>query len=267
MGFLFDDLTVLGTIRQAQYLLVGSVFALAGLILLCREAVWYLRAARVQAVIAGVRASGRLYYTVYDFVSKDGLACRATSRIGSSLTSGRETGKAVDLLYFPQDPLYVRRAGLLPLVLALGCLIVGGLFLQEAVEQPHKLFYTAGIAPVIAALWFWRNSRAITPAEKQRMEETHAARDARLGPVLPMETVLDQTPPAPWTPVPAFLPHFLYVAAAVLVGYAGLAVLKAGDSYQAGLCCAAAAVLVWLAGMAQRDRKRWEKHFGNTAAK
>lgn len=267
MGFLFDDFTVLGAIKQAQYLLVGSVFALVGLILLCREAVWYLRAVRVQAVIAGVRARGRLYYTAYDFVTKDGLACRATARTGSSLTGGRETGKAVDLLYFPQDPLYVRPSGLLTLALALGCLVFGGIFLQAAVEQPYKLLYAISLMPVLAALWFWRGVRAPTPAAKQRMTETHAARDARLGPVVPMETLLDQTPPAPWTPVPAFLPHFLYVTAAVLVGYAGLIMMKAGDAYQAGLSCAVAAGLIWLAGMAQRDRKRWEKHFGNTSAK
>jgi len=199
-------------------------------------------------------------------VTKDGLACRATARTGSSLTGGRETGKAVDLLYFPHDPLYVRTSGFLTLFLALGCLIVGGLFLQAAVEQPHKLLYAVGLVPLLAALWFWRNTRALTAAEKQRLTETHRARDERLGPVTPMETLLDQTPPAPWTPVPAFLPHLMYVAAAVLAGYAGMMMLNTGDAHKAGLSCAAAAVLLWLAGMAQRDRKRWEKHFGNNSA-
>ncbi|MFN7114904.1 MAG: DUF3592 domain-containing protein [Alphaproteobacteria bacterium] len=263
MGFFYDDFIFLGTLRQAQFLLVGAVFTIAGLALLCREAFWRLRAERVQAVIAGVRGRGRVYYTVYDFVTKDGLACRATARSGSSLTGGRETGKAVDLLYFPDDPLYVRTAGFLMLSLALGCLVIGGLFLQAAVEQPYKLLYAAAIVPLLAALWFWRSARAPTPAQKQRMNETHSARDARLGPVVPMETRLDQTSPAPWTPVPAFLPHLMYVAAAVLAVYTAMLMLNGGDTQKAGLCCAAAALLVWLAGMAARDRKRWEKHFGN----
>lgn len=266
MYSLFDDFSALGIIGQAQHLFAGSVFALAAAILLCREALWRLRARRVQGVIAGVRARSRVYYTVYDFVTAEGLACRATARTGSSLTGGRETGKAVELFYFPHDPLYIRRAdSWLALALALGCLIAATLFLRTAFGNPEKLLYAACFVPLLAGLWLWFSLRPPTDEEKKRLGETHASRDTRLGPVIPIETLLDQSPAAPWTPVPAFLPHLVYLAAAVLAGYALLILVNTADMHKAGLACGGAAILIWIGRMAQKDRKRWEKNFGNGA--
>lgn len=251
---------LLGT---AAYVVIGGLFLLAAAVLLLREALWRLLARRADGVIAGVRARSRIYYTVYDYVTAEGIACRATDRTGSSLSGGRETGRAVRLLYFPHDPLYIRNAGsCAAVVVALLCLAAGLAFLHAAGDFRQHGWPLAGAALLVAAGLVWRHTRPPSAAQRARMSEDHAARDKRLGPVLPIETILDQTPPANWTPVPAFLPHAMYIGAAALAGYAVMTQTATGDTAKAALQLAAAVLVAWLARLAHKDRRKWEKFFG-----
>lgn len=97
---------------QQLLMLMGGFFSLAlGVLLAGNEVYWRTKAVRVPGIIAGVRQKGNVYYPVYRYQLPNGQIHEATSDIGSSGAAGKETGRALALLVFENDPTSARAAG------------------------------------------------------------------------------------------------------------------------------------------------------------
>ena len=90
--------------QQILMLIGGFVCLSLGVLLAGNEVYWRMKGVRVAGIIAGVRHKGKVYYPVYRYQLPDGQIVEATSDIGSSGFSGKETGRMVPLLVFTNDP-------------------------------------------------------------------------------------------------------------------------------------------------------------------
>src|SRR5262245_13694753 len=96
---------LLSAYYQAGLLLMAAVCLGLGGLLLAHEVHWHLRATHVVGTIVGVReVKPNTYSTVYSYSLPTGQSCQATSSNGSNITKGRETGRTVSLLVFPDRP-------------------------------------------------------------------------------------------------------------------------------------------------------------------
>lgn len=96
------------TFEQAWYLLGGGALALLGALFLLQALHIRMRALRVPAVICGLRRNGRVLHPVYKFTLPRGGTYETPSDTGSSLLRKKETGRAVTLYVFEDDPHTVR---------------------------------------------------------------------------------------------------------------------------------------------------------------
>jgi hypothetical protein len=83
-------------------LFIGGLFCLGvGALLFCNSIYWRLKAERVEGAIIGVRKKDGCYFPVYRYTLASGETFEANSHVGSGLVRGKETGRAVPLLVFP----------------------------------------------------------------------------------------------------------------------------------------------------------------------
>lgn len=98
--------------NQVGWMLGGLIFTALGGALLSNALYWRLKAMRVEGEIIGVREKKQgMYHNVYRYTLPTGESFEASSDTGSSLTGGRETGRRVALMVFPDKPDEVRESG------------------------------------------------------------------------------------------------------------------------------------------------------------
>ena len=132
--------------NQALLLLAAAACLSLGGLLLAHELHGRLRAARVSGTIVGVRETKpNMFRTVYRYTLPAGQSFEATSSIGSNGTKGRDTGRSVQLLVFPDQPEQVSeaRSGLAG--------IVGAVFVVVGIWPLHAAL-ASGRVPLIT--WF-----------------------------------------------------------------------------------------------------------------
>ena len=184
---------------QAMTLLGGVICAGIGLLILGNGWYWRLRAQRVDGTIIGVRQKDKVYYNVYRYILPNGETQEATSDSGSGLTGGRETGRAVRLILFPDRPDRVREPGAVLMTMIGLCFLLPGIFLLKTSFTHFPVTPMTGIVLAallgVAALKIRKN---IIPKEQRlSLTDWQAARkrerDAELNalPVRPIEEILD----------------------------------------------------------------------------
>ena len=107
---------------------MAALFCLGiGGLMLSNALYWRIKARRVTAEIIGIRKKKNVYYTVYSYMHPDtGETIEAMSDGGSSILKGRETGRRVELMMFPDNPGNVRNArGYVLLILGLILIAIG----------------------------------------------------------------------------------------------------------------------------------------------
>jgi hypothetical protein len=96
---------------QQILMLVGGFICLSlGVLLGGNEIYWRLKSVRVAGIVAGVRQKGNAFYPVYRYQMPSGETQEATSDIGSAGLEGKETGRMIPLLVFPDTPNEARAA-------------------------------------------------------------------------------------------------------------------------------------------------------------
>jgi hypothetical protein len=151
--------------HQAGFLLGGGLVALVGAAILLHVLHSFLRAARVPALITGVRRDGRMFYPVYRYMMPDGAVFETVSDTGSSLVRGKETGRAVTLYVFPEDPLDIR-SDLQGAVLVGLVFLLPGLFLLGHGILSFPFTPMTGVAAAVFLLVAaQRLRRAVVPHE------------------------------------------------------------------------------------------------------
>jgi hypothetical protein len=189
----------MGAFNQALLLLAGGFLLLIGGLLLGDALNWRLRAARVEGRVLGVRRKGGVFYTVFEYTLPDGRRIEATADNGSSLISGRETGRPLKLMVFPDKPTRARDTGSF-MAGIVGTLLAapGILLVWVALRQSGFGWLTVLFVLGILVLQF-RKIKLRTPEERRqwmedrttRRAEKEQERIAKLGPVMPIEQFLN----------------------------------------------------------------------------
>src|SRR4051812_16917728 len=106
---IFDGITM--PWQQALLLIGGFLCLSLGLLFAGNELYWRRKALRLIGIIAGVRQRDGVYYPVYRCQLPDGRIVEITGDVGSAGSAGKETGRAVPLLVFADEPPSVRAGG------------------------------------------------------------------------------------------------------------------------------------------------------------
>lgn len=166
---------LMAAFNQAGFLLVAAVCLPAAFAVLGNTLYWKLRAESVDATIIGVRSKSSrlsdknaLYFPVYRYRLADGREIETTDRDGSSMLRGKETGRSLRLLVFPDDPQYVRQAGGLWGVFFFVILAgMGGIFLKCALRVQPLNIYTAVMVVFFLAYGAIKLRRKIIPKDER----------------------------------------------------------------------------------------------------
>ncbi len=142
----------MGALQQGVLLLGGGFLALIGLFLVINNLHWQMHAARMNAVITGVRRDDRIFYPVYRYITPAGETLEAVSDSGSTRLQGKETGRAVVLRAFADDPQNIRSDLRGNFLIGLVFLLPGLVMLYAGWDD--KLFSPAG-AVAAGALLLW----------------------------------------------------------------------------------------------------------------
>lgn len=154
------------TFEQAWYLLGGGVLAMLGAVFVLQALHVYLRALRVPAVICGLRRNGRVLHPVYKFSMPRGGTYEIPSDTGSSLLRHKETGRAVTLYVFENDPYTVRSDLRGTIFVGLAFFLPGGMFLAHgALAYPFSTL-TGAMLSVFLLLIAQRLYKIFAPADK-----------------------------------------------------------------------------------------------------
>lgn len=185
---------------QAGLLLMAAVCLGLGGLLLAHEVHWRLRATHVVGTVIGVREiKPNMYSTVYRYSLPTGQSREATSSIGSNITEGRDTGRTVPLLIFPERPDRVSEArSKIAGVFGVFFVLVGLWPLQTALSSGRVSWLTLAILSALFAYIAWKfKSKMIPAAERGSLSDWQKARrDARAAelaaiPVRPIEEILN----------------------------------------------------------------------------
>lgn len=185
--------------NQAGLILAGAFLLLIGGLILGDALNWRLCATRVEGRVLGVRRKGSCFYTVFEYTLPDGRRIEATADSGSSITSGRETGRLLKLMVFPDKPSRARDAGsymggIIGTVLAApGVFLIWVALMQSGFGWLTVLFILAALA-LQARKIEWRNAeerRQWVEDHTTRRAEKEKERIAKLGPVMPIEQFLN----------------------------------------------------------------------------
>jgi hypothetical protein len=185
---------------QAGLLLMAAVCLGLGGLLLAHEVHWRLRATHVVGTIVGVREiKPSMYSTVYRYSLPSGQSCEATSSIGSNVMRGRDTGRRVPLLVFPDRPDRVSEAtSTIAGIFGVVFVLVGLWPLHAALSSGRVSWLTLGILGALFAYIAWKFKTKMIPAaergslsdwQRARREE-RAAKLAAI-PVRPIEEILN----------------------------------------------------------------------------
>jgi hypothetical protein len=164
---------------QAAQLLVAAVCFGLGALLLWHEVHWRIRATHVVGTIVGVREiEPNMLSTVYRYYLPSGQSCEATSSIGSNSTKGRETGRSVPLLVFPDRPDRVSEATskLAGIFGAFFCLV--GLWpLHAALSTGRVSLLTLAVLATLFAFIAWKfKQKMIQATERGSLKDWQKAR-------------------------------------------------------------------------------------------
>lgn len=99
---------LLAALQQGGLLLGGGFLALIGGFIIINNVHWQMHAARMNAVITGVRRDDRMFYPVYRYITPAGDTVESVSDSGSTRLRGKETGRTVILRAFADDPQNIR---------------------------------------------------------------------------------------------------------------------------------------------------------------
>jgi Protein of unknown function (DUF3592) len=122
---------------QLAVLLAAAVCATIGALLAGNRLYWRLRAKSVPAIVAGVRAPGKLYYAVYRYKLPSGKRMEATADVGASANPKLVTGRKLRLLVIKKHPDRVAEAD------------------TPVVEMVGWFFFAAAAIAVGVALSLW----------------------------------------------------------------------------------------------------------------
>jgi Protein of unknown function (DUF3592) len=185
--------------NQALLLLAAAACLSLGGLLLAHELHWRLRAARVSGTVIGVRETKpNMFRTVYRYTLPAGQSFEATSSIGSSGTKGRDAGRSVQLLMFPDQPEQVSEASsALAGIIGAVFVLVGIWPLQAALASGRVPPITWFVLAIILAYVSRKLVGKIIPATqrqsptqwKQARREKRRAELAAI-PIRPIEEIL-----------------------------------------------------------------------------
>lgn len=185
--------------NQIGWLLGGLIFSVLGGLLLGNGFYWRLRATRVEGEIIGVRQKKKdMYHSVYRYTLPSGETMEATSDTGSNITSGRETGKRVTLMVFPDKPDQVRESGGYWMGIFGVIFLAPGIFMCYMALTAYPVTPMTGIIAIgMIAVIALRARKYIIPKEQRqtpadwmarKKKERHAEIEA--APVKPFEDVM-----------------------------------------------------------------------------
>jgi hypothetical protein len=185
--------------EQVMLLVAGLLCMGLGGLLVGYEVHRRLRGVRVTGTVIGVRESKpHMYQNVYRYMLPTGEMHEGTSDVGSNSTSGRHTGRTVELLVFPERPERVSEAGSYIAGAFGALLLLGGLWpLYIAMAQwrvtPFVWLVLAGCVAYLAM----RVRKHLIPESQRKslpqwQAELRARRLAELQaiPVRPIEEIL-----------------------------------------------------------------------------
>lgn len=185
---------------QAAQLLMAAVCLGLGGLLLAHEVHWRLRATHVVGTVVGVREmKPNMFSTVYRYVLPTGQSSEATSSIGSNSTKGRDTGRTVPLLVFPDRPDRVSEAGSIVAGIFGAFFALVGLWpLHAALSSGRVSLLTLGVLGAFVVCIAWKiKGKMIPAAERGSLSDWQKARrEARAAelaavPVRPIEEILN----------------------------------------------------------------------------
>jgi hypothetical protein len=179
---------VFGTAQAYQQvgLFMGALVCFGlGALIIGDSIYWHVHAVRVTGTIIGVVAEGGMYAPVYRYTSPDGRTREAESNISSGTAAGKQTGRVVPLLVFPNNPARAQEAGirsaeliviLVGLVMVLTALWIGYTAITAYPVTPMT-WIMAACVPIYVG---WHLRRGVIP-KGQRLSLQEWRREHNLG--------------------------------------------------------------------------------------
>ena len=168
---MFETVTgFISALQQGGLLLAGGFLTLIGGFIVINNLHWQMYAGRVPAIITGVRRDGRIFYPVFRYTAPAGDTAEVVSDSGSTFLRGKDTGRAVVLRAFADDPQNIRSDLRGNFFIGLLFLLPGLLLLY--VSWDDNLFSPVGAAGVatVVIFGFWRLRKRIIP-QKDRLDK------------------------------------------------------------------------------------------------
>ncbi|MDD9900215.1 MAG: DUF3592 domain-containing protein [Alphaproteobacteria bacterium] len=170
----------MSSFHQAGFLLGAGVCLLLGGALFGNAVYWRTKAQRVEGTIIGIRKKGQYHYNVYSYIMPTtGETVEATASSGSTSLNGRETGRMVELMVFPDRPDDVNASGSYILsIIGLFLLGMGAVFGGIALKDGGIPPMTWGVMAVFALFIGLKIKSAVKPRDQWEHKDAFRARMA-----------------------------------------------------------------------------------------